>query len=252
MSVYSIHFSPTGGTEKVMAGLCAAFDAVTTIDLTRRDVDFSQYHFTAQDVCLIGMPVYGGRFPAVAIERFAAMQGENTPCALVAVYGNRAIDDALIDLGDVAQAHGFVPVAGVEAVAAHSLFPQVAADRPDADDLTQLAEMSAKIKAAALSPVAVEMPGNRPYKVRKPNGVFPQLANDCTHCGHCASVCPVGAIDSADPTKLDQSLCIGCMRCVSQCPTGTRVRPADTLAPVWARLETAFGRHKPNVLYLAD
>lgn len=251
MSVYLIHFSPTGGTKKVMQGLAASFSAVTEIDLTNPQTDFSQYHFTKEDLCLVGMPVYGGRFPAAAVERFAAMQGDGTPCALVAVYGNRAIDDALIDLADVAQTRNFVPVAGVQAVAKHSLFPQVAADRPDADDLAQLAEMGRQIQAAAAAPVPVQMPGNHPYKVRKPNGVFPQVTDSCTHCGQCAAACPVGAIDATDPAHLDQSLCIGCMRCVELCPAGARVRPAETLAPVWTRLAEAFSGHKDNQIWLA-
>ena len=252
MSVYSITFSPTGGTQSVMDALCAKLGPTIPIDLTNRETDFSRWHFTCEDLCLVAMPVYGGRFPALAIERFAQLQGDNTPCGLVAVYGNRAIDDALIDLSDVAQAHGFLPVAGVEAVAKHSLFPTVAADRPDADDRAQLAEMGCQIAAAAQSPALAEMPGKRPYKPRKPNKIFPQLdTSQCTGCGLCVQSCPAGAIDSTDLSHIDPDKCIACMRCVTLCPTGARIRPPEMMASMWTRLEPVFSGHKPNTIYLA-
>ena len=252
MSIYSVFFSPTGGTQAVMDSLCTSLGKVIPLDLTDRNADFSRWHFTAQDLVLVGMPVYGGRFPALAMERFAQMQGDSTPCALVAVYGNRAIDDALIDLSDTAQTRGFLPVAGVEAVAKHSLFPQVAADRPDADDRAQLAAMGRKIAAAAQSPALAEMPGKRPYKLRKPNQLFPQWKADaCTACGQCAQACPAGAIDPENLSAIDPDKCIACMRCVSLCPTGARIQPPEQMAAMWARLEPVFSGHKPNVLYLA-
>ena len=252
MSVYSILFSPTGGTKKVTDALCAALPPVTEIDLCNREINFSQYVFTAADLCLISMPVYGGRFPALAMERFAQMRGDHTPCALVAVYGNRAIDDALIDLSDTAQANGFLPIAGVEAIAKHSLFPQVAAERPDTADRTQLADMGRQILTAAQALALAQMPGNRPYKARKPNRFFPVWADTCTRCGTCAAACPSGAIDLAHPATTDPALCIGCMRCVELCPAQARTRPAEVLDAAWPRLEPAFAGHKENVLYLAQ
>ena len=251
MSVYSIHFSPTGGTKKVMDCLNAAFGPVTEIDLSCRSEDFSRWHFTREDLCLVGMPVFGGRFPAIALERFAQLQADGTPCALVAVYGNRAIDDALIELFDLARENGFVPVAGVEAVAKHSLFPQVATERPDAADIAQLKDFSAQILAAARTPALAEIPGNRPYKPRKPNGFFPAPTENCTRCSYCAEVCPTGAIDLLDPAQVDPAKCIGCMRCVTQCPEAARIRPPEKMAAAWERLAPVFAGHKPNRIYLA-
>lgn len=69
MSIYSIYFSPTGGTKKVMDILAGEWQDVREIDLTRADMDYSEYHLQKEDVCLIGVPSYGGRVPQVMIER---------------------------------------------------------------------------------------------------------------------------------------------------------------------------------------
>jgi hypothetical protein len=52
----------------------------------------------------------------------------------VAVFGNRAIDDTLLELQDVLVASGFVCIAGMETVAEHSLMHQFGTGRPDQQD----------------------------------------------------------------------------------------------------------------------
>ena len=56
---------------------------------------------------IIGMPVYAGRIPMVAVPRLSGLKGNGTPCILVATYGNRHYDDALVEMEDIAREHGF-------------------------------------------------------------------------------------------------------------------------------------------------
>ena len=48
------------------------------------------------------MPVYAGRVPALAVERLKGIKTSGVKCIIVAVYGNRAYKDALVEMQDVA------------------------------------------------------------------------------------------------------------------------------------------------------
>ena len=95
---YEITFSPTGGTKKCADLLSAAWREKTEIDLMKRQDDFTKYTFTAEDICLVAVPSFGGRVPAVATERLQMMQGGGAKAILVVVYGNRAYEDTLVEL----------------------------------------------------------------------------------------------------------------------------------------------------------
>ena len=44
----------------------------------------------------------------------------------------------------------------------------------------------------------------------------------CTHCGHCVTHCPTGALHLGDPEKrdvaFDEEKCIECLACIPVCP----------------------------------
>lgn len=97
-------FSPTGGTQRV-AGLFAenlnAADACTDITVHAEAKTFS-----ADDCLLVFFPVYGGRVPGPCLARMRALRGTDTPAVLVAVFGNRAVDDALLEMRDTLKPTG--------------------------------------------------------------------------------------------------------------------------------------------------
>ena len=254
MAVYAITFSPTGGTQKAANLFTQAFaEHAAEIDLTNRALNFSGFQFSEKDVCVIAVPAYSGRVPAPAAERLACMRGNGARAILMAVYGNRAIDDTLVELEDLLKAAGFLCVAGISAVAEHSILRQFAAGRPDASDAAQLASFAQQIRSALNNPdfaPCPSLPGNRPYRAVGPRGTKPQAGATCTHCGTCARLCPVGAIPVQHPAQTDAGLCIGCMRCVAVCPEHARSIEAQVLAASLQRLEKACAGRKPNELFL--
>lgn len=248
MKAIEIIFSPTGGTEKAahMISNCWS-ENVTKIDLSNADEDFSKCIVEQEDEVLVAMPSFGGRAPAVAVERLKQISGNGAACTLVCVYGNRAYEDTLAEMEDAAKEAGFRVVAAVAAVAEHSIVPQYAAQRPDAEDKKQLEQFARQIKGKTEE--AGTIPGNRPYKKAGGAGLVPKPNKDCVKCGLCAKKCPVQAIDPAT-FKADAKKCIACMRCVKQCPKNARKVNALMVSAAAMALKKACSVRKENELFL--
>ena len=87
---------------------------------------------------MIAFPVFGGRIPALAAQRLKELEANGAKCAIVVVYGNRAYDDALVELQDLSESCGFRVVAAVGASVEHSIVREYGAGRPDKADIEEL------------------------------------------------------------------------------------------------------------------
>ena len=253
MKLYSIVFSPTGGTKKVADYLTGALEGdVTTVDLTDSKQNFDAVSLMKEDVAVISVPSYGGRVPAAAVERLSQVHGSGARAVLVCVYGNRAYEDTLAELEDTAKQAGFQVIAAVAAVAEHSIARQFASGRPDAQDAKQLADFAKQIqhKLSENNLTEPTIPGNRPYKKAGSAGLVPKPTKECVRCGVCADACPVQAIDKADPKKVDDKACISCMRCITVCPQGARKVNPVMLAAVGVALKKVCSERKACELFL--
>ena len=165
MRFYNIFFSPTGGTEKVadIVAKGTKLDA-EEIDLIKEPDKLMKVKLEKKDLCLVAVPSYGGRIPSVVTDMFRKVKADGTKAILVAVFGNRMIDDTLLELQDVLEASGFVCIAGMEAVAEHSLMHQFGTGRPDQQDEKELLEFAAKIMQNSEAQRTPAFPGNRPYR----------------------------------------------------------------------------------------
>lgn len=248
MNVIEIIFSPTGGTEKAAHVIGKRWgDDPQIIDLSNPKTEFSKCKISAEDIVIIAMPSFGGRAPAIAIDRLKQITGNGARCILVCVYGNRAYEDTLIEMEDAAVKCGFCVIAAVAAIAEHSILPQYAAGRPDASDEKQLTDFADSIAAKPNNSISV--PGNRPYKKGGSLGLVPKPNKHCTKCGVCTEKCPVQAIKPSEFIA-DTKKCISCMRCVKQCPSNARKLNGAVVNAAALALKKACSQRKENELFI--
>lgn len=252
MNIVQILFSPTGGTKRAADLLSKELgESVRNIDLT--DPTLQSVDLDEKNLAVIAVPSFGGRVPALAARRLAKVHGNNARCVLMCVYGNRAYEDTLVEMEDLAKQCGFQVIAAVAAVAEHSILRQYAAGRPDEQDEQELKDFAEKILEKTNGEACQSMgafPGNRPYKKAGGAGMVPKADKSCTGCGLCAKNCPAQAISADNIKTADPKLCISCMRCVAQCPQSARKINGAMAAAAAMALKKACSVRKENELYL--
>lgn len=250
--IYLCIFSPAGHTATAAEAVAEPFGTWEMIDLSRRDADFSKYTFTKEDLLLWSVPSYGGRVPAIAVERMSKLNGAGAKAVALVSYGRRAYDDTLLEMKEILTACGFVMIAAVAALAEHTIVPAIAAGRPDAADCAELAAFGKKImeKYQSGNDSVVEVSGNVPYRIYNGVPAKPEASGACTRCGICAAACPVGAISADKPETTDPVRCITCMRCVYRCPARARNLKAEVLAAVEERLAPLCAGDRVNELFI--
>lgn len=159
MEVY--YFSPTGGTKKVSDIFAAAVgkDAVWH-DLRDKQTPTKQ---PQGELIIVAAPVFAGRIPSVVREKIKTLACEGKKAVTIAVYGNRAYEDALLEMNDILIQGGFTVIASAAFVAQHSIVPEVGAGRPDAEDIKEIRAFAEAVKNST-SAENIHVPGNRPYK----------------------------------------------------------------------------------------
>lgn len=245
-----IYFSPTGGTRKACLNLAWSMgNKVRDMDLCGVEEEIS---FGPEDTVIVGMPVFGGRIPAFGREKLSLLKGKGAAAVAVAVYGNRAFEEALLELSDCLKEQGFVTAAGAALLAEHSMARSVAAGRPDSQDEKETRQFGKRIleKLSSDEVLEAELPGNRPYRDWKPMPVTPLTNGSCISCGLCAARCPVKAIPVNDPASTDADKCILCMRCISVCPVHARSLPEQAAAMLEQKLAPVREIRRDNELFL--
>ena len=253
MKITTIYFSATYTTRRVVEAVAANLsNEVAAYDITN-DASTEEIAILADELVVVGVPVYAGRVPAMAAERLRRFKGNDTPAVVVAVYGNRHYDDAVLELHDMMTACGFRTVSAGAFVAQHSIFPKVGKARPNAEDMADIKTFAAKsAELVATGFGEIDLPGNRPYKVPGGIPIWPTASKKCSACGACARLCPTGAIDPASPKGVDKTKCIKCGRCIVVCPTKARRFYGIKYSLAAARFNTAFATRRENEMWFAE
>jgi ferredoxin len=261
-SVKLIYFSPTKTTKQVLEGIAQGIQVnrIDHLDLTPPAAETQGLGEIRDEFVMIGTPVYGGRVPMEAVKRVRRIKVNQIPAVIVVVYGNRAYEDALLELKNLTVEAGFIPAAGGAFIGEHSHSNEtapIACGRPDKEDLRKARGFGMLIRKKMrdinfpneMPPLQV--PGNFPYKARRNRQKVSPITREivCTLCGTCATVCPTGAITVGQTVMTDPDGCISCCSCIRNCPTQARVFEAPEVKEIAERLSKYCRDRKEPEIY---
>ena len=255
-TTHIVFFSPTHTSARVAHAIAEGIGMPRRIETDLTCDEGTDTIEISNSLTIVAAPVYGGLISETAMQRIQRLRGKNAPVIVVAVYGNRDYEDALVQLRANLTDNGFTPLAAGAFIGEHS-FSRPAEDmpiaegRPDASDI-QKAEAFGKaalekLEKAATSLEAEEkeieantMPaalaeaisnffvkGNIPWKtLTHGTPTCPESTADCCACGQCIDVCPTHAItlsDDGSKIETDVNKCIRCCACLRECPVEARI-----------------------------
>lgn len=250
--VCGIFFSPTGHTREVVQHMAESLgEKIQLHDATSFTMGTLHRTFSAEDLVVVGAPVYGGRIPVLARERLREIKGAGTPAVVVVTYGNRAYEDALLELKTVLEEANFCVIAAAAVVTEHSIVHTVGRFRPEENDWKEIDTFLAQVKQQLSNTIRplCSVPGNRPYRTYKGIPLKPKVNKDCTACGFCARECPANAIPEQKPQTTDWKRCISCMRCVTYCPQEARYLSKWKYWIVAQKLERHCAQRRENAFF---
>ena len=277
--IFKIYFSPTGTTEKVVSALTDALaeklelnEQVYVYDFTQPDGRTYFPELGEDDLVVFGMPTYAGRLPNLMLPYLKEFVKGNGALAIpVVTFGNRNFDNSLIELRDILETNGFHTVAAAACSCEHSFSYELGAGRPDAEDLKEIRDFAGRIVSKLVEiekqhteAVPVQVPGipadqnhGGYYQPRDRHGVSIDIRKvkpltdmeKCTQCGLCTEICPMGAIDHEDVSKVP-GICIKCGACEKKCPVQAKYYEDAGYLYHKTELEEMYARRADNAFFL--
>ena len=220
--ISKIFFSPSGTTQKIVNEVSKNFDLKSeNYDL----MSFDEKKEFGDELVIIGVPVFDGRIPKLASERLRKLRGNKTKAIVILNYGNINYGDALLELTEKLTENNFQIIAIATTVSNHSIFNNIAQNRPDEHDLRQIREFSNEIieKLKMNKENQLFVSGTKPYPdYTKLDYTLNCDEELCTECLDCAYTCPEGAISEDYPMTTNLEICSRCSSCIQICPEDAR------------------------------
>jgi ferredoxin len=221
-----VYFSPTDSTKNILYKIVEEMDLSIDeeFNLTNYEYKDFKHSFDENDVILLGFPVYGGRVPEPARNRFNGLRGNGSKIVIILTYGDVHYSDSLIEISEIIKNHGFTIIGMGTFVSQHSIVKSVGFDRPNKEDYKIIKYFGKKLveKLDRNEDFKIELGTQKSFGKYSKLPLKPKVKNNCSQCGLCAKLCPKNAIETYNLLKTNKSRCICCMRCVKYCPNNAR------------------------------
>lgn len=255
LKISQVYFSPGNTTKTVVREISSNFDGdIKTYDLLSDHGEIKSIEFSQDELLIIGLPVFTGRIPQIVIDDLNKFKGNNTPVIPVVVYGNRAYDDALLELKDILDENGFKTIGAGAFLAQHSIFTKVAQNRPDENDIIKIDDFTneciKKLDQSIEDLDEVKVAGNKPYVEVKTLDIKPVADENCNECGDCAAICPTEAIPIDHPKGISELKCISCTACIYVCPENARAFQEPIFTTAQDQFLSKFSNRKEPEIFL--
>lgn len=222
-----LYFSPTDGTKKIVKEIARGMNLeYKEFNITLPQNRVEELYFDENDIILVGMPTYAGRFPKLLHTYMEKIKCNNSLAIFIATYGNRDYEDSLLELKDLFENKSCKTIAAATFITEHSSTDKLATKRPNEEDLSIAYDFGLKISTKLENIESFDkieilnVPGNLPYVIKNLPmlPIAPETKDTCVSCKICAKHCPTSAIDFDNCKIIDINKCIKCCSCIKRCP----------------------------------
>lgn len=224
MKIVVYYYSATGCSKKIANAFARGGSDAIVFSVTESPIEK-----TDADLIVFVAPVYGGRIPKYAMDKFKSLCQSGKAIVGIAVYGNISFGASLKQYKKLAKDHD-CSLVGIGAFIGRHTFSTkeapISEDRPNDADIQQVEEFAQTIYT--------KMTNEDRSNVKLPFSIFPRfvehmpeslirlavkspiIKGECIKCYACVHACPRGAID-AQSLQIDNSQCSRCFACVNAC-----------------------------------
>jgi Fe-S-cluster-containing hydrogenase component 2 len=221
-----VYFSPTDSTKNILHRIAneMGFPFDREFNLTNYEYNNFEHTFEENDFILLGFPVYGGRVPKAAKNRFIGLKGNKSKIAIVLTYGDMHYDDSLIEINEIIKNNGFNIIGMGAFVSRHSVVENIGFNRPNEKDYECLKIFGKRLveKIYKNENKNIEIKLEKTLEEYRSIPIKPKGNKKCLKCELCIKLCPENAIDNINTRITNKKKCICCMRCIKYCPNKAR------------------------------
>lgn len=269
-SIKGVFFSGTGNTAKIVATLATKLSDLFEVEnqllcINHPAARKSIIPCSETELVIVATPVYDGRVPEFLLPYLNSnLVGNNTLVIPVCCYGNRGVDDALVELRNILETRGFRSVGAAAVVGQHVFTHNLGTSRPGVKDKRVIEDLAVQLKKKiddldAIPEYPIDVVGNDPvgpYNTPRDrygypiniSKVRPKTSKDHLDTAkNMIKLCPVGAI-APDGVQIPGP-CMRCGVCIKLSPRGARYYDDEAMSFYKKELDAQYQKPQESQIF---